>query len=292
MALSWLFGAFVILLPAWLLVQIVRDLVLGVPRFFSFSEKLPNTKKLAYTCGSFLFLVSLWFLLSNSGRISPQFLPTPENTCGALSELILTGEIWPNLWASLQRVLLALIVAGLLGVCLGSVAGTFSRCAAIFLPVNSVLRYPPPTSFIGLTIVWFGIDESAKIAFIFIALFFYVVQMTADAVRSVPKMYIEVAQTLGASRWEIFTRVILSMSLPEILAVLRVNLSAAWNFLIVSELVAAQSGLGYLMAISQRFLQTPRLFALLFVVGLVGFLSDALFALIIRYSARWKTSHS
>jgi NitT/TauT family transport system permease protein len=104
----------------------------------------------------------------------------------------------------------------------------------------------------------------------------------------VPPVYIEAAQMLGANRWEVFRKVIISFSFPDILAVLRVNLGAAWTFLVVAELVSAQRGIGYLIAVSQRFRRTPELFALLFVVGMLGFVSDAIFATAIRYCSKWK----
>jgi NitT/TauT family transport system permease protein len=286
--MTFFFAAIVILLPLWLLTQIFRDVVLSQSPFFSFFQPLALSRRIVLTAGSFLFILALWCWLSFSGIVTPLILPRPTDTLTALGALMMSGELWPNALTSLVRIGMAVLIASAVGFSLGSLAGTFRTFDALILPLNSTLRYPPPTAFIGLAIVWFGIGEGSKVIFIFLALVFYIIQMSADAVRLVPKTYVEVAQTLGATRWEIFSRVILAMSLPELLSVLRINLSAAWNFLIVAEIIAAQSGLGYLMSISQRFLETPKLFALLFVVGFLGFASDTALALLIRYCARWK----
>src|SRR5262249_38753377 len=154
-------------------------------------------------------------------------------------------------------------LAGVIGIGVGSAAGAFARIEDATLPLNSAIRYIPPTAFIGLTIIWVGIGEASKIALIALGVRFYITQMAADTIKLIPKVYAEAAQTLGANRWEVFSKVFFSMSIPDLLAVLRVNLGAAWTFLIVSELVAAQKGLGYLMATSQRFLETPKLFAII-----------------------------
>jgi NitT/TauT family transport system permease protein len=280
----------VVLLPTYLIFQVVNDVLLRRNQFFKFFEVLAPVRQTLYAFGAFLFVLSFWSLITFAGVIDRTFLPTPVDTIRALWTSLTSGELVANAYVSLLRILVGFSLASLIGIALGSVAGTFVRFKSILLPVNSAVRYIPPTAFIGLTIIWFGIGEGSKIALIFIAVIFYIIQMVADAVRLVPKIYIEAAQTLGANRWEVFTRTILSMSIPDLLAVLRVNLGAAWTFLIVAELVAAQKGLGYMMAVSQRYLQTPKLFALIFFVGVLGFATDSLFALAISRTGKWKVN--
>lgn len=281
-------GVIAILIPLFLLYQIGRDIYLGERSFFRFFERLSLAERSIYTTSAFALVLSLWFLLSFSGFVEPRYLPKPTDTVAALWDSILSGELAANTLVSIRRIVIAFGLTSLLGVMAGSLAGTFARLESLIIPLNSAIRYIPPTAFIGLTIIWFGIEEASKIALISLGVIFYITQMTSDIIRLVPKVYIQAAQTLGANRWEIFTKVVLMMSVPEILAVLRINLGASWTFLIVAEIVAAQQGLGYLMAISQRFLQTPKLFALLVVVGILGFISDALIALAIRRVGRWK----
>jgi NitT/TauT family transport system permease protein len=266
---------------------VVLDLI-GKANFFRYFEYLGRRQRVFYAILSFVGLGGLWIFLHSSGIVEERFLPGLGETLGALLKSIGSGELVANIGVSLMRIGIGFLLASVVGVFLGSIAGTFERLHYLILPPNSALRYIPPTAFIGLTIIWFGIGEAGKISLIFIAVLFFIIQMTADAVAMVPRVYVEAAMMLGAGRLEIFRRVILGWSLSDILGVLRVNLGAAWTFLIVAELVAAQSGLGYLMAVSQRFLQTSRLFALLIVVGFLGFASDAILAVVIRRVARWK----
>jgi NitT/TauT family transport system permease protein len=282
------FALFVFLIPLFIVFQIVNDVLFKKRTFFRFFESLPHSSQVFYTLCSFLFVLSLWSLLSYTRSLDQQFLPTPTDTIRALWTSFVSGELIPNTLVSLGRITVAFLLASIIGIAVGSVAGTFARLESLILPLNSAIRYIPPTAFIAITIIWFGIGEASKLALIFMAILFYIIQMVADTVKLVPKVYIEAAQTLGANRLEVFRNVILGMSASDILAVLRVNLGAAWTYLIVAELVAAQQGLGYLMAISQRFLQTPKLFALLVVVGVLGFISDSLLALAIKHYSKWK----
>ncbi len=287
---SIVLGLIVILIPLYLIFQIINDVVLRNQRVFSYFEFIVPSLRIRYSLASFVFILSLWSLLSFGRFVEPSYLPTPTATVAALWESMRSGELLINASSSLVRVLVGFCLAGGIGIVFGSLAGTFARFQALILPISSAIRYVPPTAFISLTIIWFGIGETSKVALIFLGIIFYVVQMVADIIKLVPRVFVEAAESLGANRAEVFWKVIMSMSFPDLLAVLRVNLGAAWTFLIVAELVAAQRGLGYLMAVSQRFLQTPKLFAIIVVVGILGFLSDGLLAIIIGHYSKWKTT--
>lgn len=286
--LSYLFGFIIIILPLFFFYKVILEFFFDRRSLFVYNAKSSLKKEIILITGAFTFIISLWSFLSIEQIVEPQFLPTPSSTIRALWKSAISGELTSNVLISLLRVFIGFSIASLIGVFIGSIAGTFKKFESMIIPVNSAIRYIPPTAFIGLTIIWFGIGELSKIALIFIGIIFYINQMVSDTVKLVPKVYVEAAQTLGANRGEIFRKVILSYSLTEILAVLRVNLGAAWTFLVVAELIAAQQGVGYLMATSQRFLQTPKLFAMILVVGFLGFLSDALIAAIIKHKERWK----
>jgi NitT/TauT family transport system permease protein len=255
---------------------------------FTFFDRQQPANRWLFPSIAFGLLIGAWSLASYGGWVNRLYLPTPGDTLGSLVDLFRSGDLWGHLLISLRRIIIGFSLASVLGVFFGSLSGTFINIRSLIMPVNSVLRYIQPTAFISLTILWFGIEEAGKIALIFIAIIFYIVQMVADVVKLVPVAYIESAQMMGARRSEIFRQVIAAYSLPDIISVLRINLGAAWTFLIVSELVAAQRGLGYLMATSQRFLQTPRLFALLIIVGTLGFVSDGILAQIIKRVSKWR----
>ena len=215
-------------------------------------------------------------------------LASPVETTFALAFLLADPATYVHVSVSLLRIIVGFSAAALVGVPIGCLAGSFRTAGLTVLPLNSAARYIPPTAFIGLVIIWFGIGEGSKVFLIALAVVFYLVQMSADVISGVPRVYREAALALGATSWEVFARVQLRSSVGDLLAVLRVNLGAAWTYLIVAEVVAAQSGLGYLIAVSQRFVQTPRLFALLVIIGCVGFGTDRLLAIAIRVANRWR----
>jgi ABC-type nitrate/sulfonate/bicarbonate transport system permease component len=139
-----------------------------------------------------------------------------------------------------------------------------------------------------MIIIWLGLGEISKLALIFIAVFPYILQMSADVARSVPRKFVAAATLLGATKAEVFWRVILRSSIPDLLSAARVNLGAAWTFLVVAELTSSGSGLGAMMGLSQRFLDMPRLFALVILIGVLGYSSDRTLGALIAYHSRWK----
>lgn len=147
------------------------------------------------------------------------------------------------------RVLLSAVLALPLGV----LVGTYAPVKALFEPLTDFIRYMPAAAFIPLVMLWVGIDEGAKIAIIFIGTFFQMLLMIAEDVRRVPMEQIEAAQTMGADRDEIVMRVIMPSAKPAILDTLRVTMGWAWTYLVVAELVAANSGLGFAVLKAQRF---------------------------------------
>jgi NitT/TauT family transport system permease protein len=165
--------------------------------------------------------------------------------------------------------------------------GTYRPVQAMLEPLTDFIRYMPAVAFIPLVMLWIGIDEPSKIAIIFIGTFFQMVLMMAEDVRRVPLAQIETAQTLGASRREIVNLVLLPSAKPALLDTMRITMGWAWTYLVVSELVAANSGLGYSILKAQRFLQTDKIFAGIIIIGLIGLITDQLFRLIHRRAFPW-----
>jgi NitT/TauT family transport system permease protein len=145
----------------------------------------------------------------------------------------------------------------------------------------------PAVAFIPLVMLWIGIDESSKVAIIFIGTFFQMVLMVAEDVRRVPMAQIEAAQTMGATREELIRLVIFPSAKPALLDTLRVTMGWAWTYLVVAELVAANSGLGYAILKAQRFLQTDKIFASMMLIGVIGLLTDQLFRAFHRKAFPW-----
>jgi NitT/TauT family transport system permease protein len=150
-----------------------------------------------------------------------------------------------------------------------------------------LLRYLPASAFIPLLIIWLGLGEPSKVARLFIGTVFFNTLMTADAVRGIPTSLIDVSYTLGARTGEVVRKVVIPHSLPGMIDAVRVNAAAAWNFVVVAELIAADSGLGYRIVRLQRFSQVDRIFAVLAVIALIGLAIDLLLRLTRDRVGRW-----
>lgn len=239
------------------------------------------------TALSVLLPLIVWVALTASGVVPDTFLPSPGAVLSAGMEMAASGELLTDVIATVQRVLLGFGLAVLVSVPLGIVMGTFMAGQAAFEPVIGLLRYLPASAFVPLLIIWLGIDEASKIAVLFIGTVFFNTLMTADVVRSVPSALIDVSYTMGAHRGEVLRKVIVPWSLPGIIDAVRINAAAAWNLVVVAELVASTVGLGYRIVRAQRFLQTDRIFAVLVVIATVGVLLDVALRLLRNRVGRW-----
>ncbi|CRK60169.1 ABC-type nitrate/sulfonate/bicarbonate transport system, permease component [Alloactinosynnema sp. L-07] len=248
---------------------------------------ISNRSTLALGVVSLALPVIVWVAVWALGVVPGKFLPSPASVLDAGLEMAKSGELFTDLWATVQRVLLGFGLAVLVSVPLGLVMGTFAAGQALFGPVISVLRYLPASAFIPLLIIWLGIGEPSKVLLLFIATVFFNTLMTADAVRRVPRAMIDVSYTLGARRGEVLRKVIVPYSLPGMLDAIRVNAAAAWNFVVVAELIAATEGLGYRIVRAQRFTQTDKIFAVLIVIGIAGVTFDVMIRLLRDRVGRW-----
>lgn len=226
---------------------------------------------------SFLLLLLLWSGLTYSGLISPLFLPAPDQVIQNGILLFTSFGLMHDIGASVFRVTVGFLVAALLGVPLGILMGSLKSFEAFFEPVLSFIRYMPASAFIPLFILWLGLGESEKIAVILFGTFFPLALMIMDVTKNVPNDLIETAYTLGVSRWGVFRRIILPASLPGILDTLRIAFGWAWTYLVVAEIVAAGSGLGYMIMQSQRFLKTGNIIVGIIVIGIIGIIIDMVF---------------
>jgi NitT/TauT family transport system permease protein len=254
---------------------------------FSIRSPIPHNVRWSATVLSLAVPIVAWIALSASGVVSPTFLPSPRAVLSAGTEMVRSGVLMADLWATFQRVLFGFGLAVLVSVPLGIVMGTFRIGQAAFEPVIGLLRYLPASAFIPLLIIWLGLGEPSKVAILFIGTVFFNTLMTADVVRNVPRPLIDVSYTLGARRNEVVGKVIVPHSLPGIIDAIRVNAAAAWNFVVVAELVNSTAGLGYRIVRAQRFLQTDRIFAVLIVIGVAGLLIDVGLRLLRTRVARW-----
>ena len=221
--------------------------------------------------------LAAWLLVSSLGAVNPVFLPGPLAVARRVGAWFGDGDLLSDIRISFFRVLAGWALSALFAMPLGLLIGTFRRFQALLEPLTDFIRYMPAVAFIPLVMLWVGIDESAKVAIIFIGTFFQMVLMVAEDVRRVPLAQIEAAQTMGATRGEVIEKVIIPSAKPALLDTLRITMGWAWTYLVVAELVAANSGLGYAIVKAQRFLQTDKIFAGIILIGVIGLGLDQLF---------------
>ncbi|WP_410655549.1 ABC transporter permease [Amycolatopsis sp. lyj-112] len=260
--------------PDWSPLPRRAGLKAGASPLFSLRTPIPARWRWTLAVLSFAIPLLIWVTLNALGVVNPTFLPTPVAVFEAGLKMAESGELFSDLWATAQRVLIGFGLAVLVSVPLGIVMGTFNAGLALFEPVIAMLRYLPASAFIPLLMIWLGLGEPSKIAVLFLGTVFFNTLMTADVVRGVPRSLIDVSYTLGSRRGEVLRKVIIPHSLPGIIDAIRVNAAAAWNFVVVAELINATAGLGLRIMRAQRFTQTDRIFALLIVIGLLGLVID------------------
>ena len=231
--------------------------------------------------------LAAWTLLSASGAVNPVFLPSPLNVVRRVGTWFSDGDLLADVRISFFRVVAGWALSALIAMPLGLGIGTFRGVQALLEPLTDFIRYMPAVAFVPLVMLWVGIDEGSKVAIIFIGTFFQMVLMVAEDVRRVPMAQIEAAQTMGASRCEVIEKVIIPSAKPALLDTLRITMGWAWTYLVVAELVAANSGLGYAIIKAQRFLQTDKIFAGIILIGAIGLGLDQCFRWAHRAAFPW-----
>lgn len=231
--------------------------------------------------------VLLWGSFTATGSVDPLFLPSPGSVLKAGVLQSREGLLWNDLTASVGRVVAGFGLSALVALPLGIAMGTNVVICRLLEPLMGLIRYMPAPAFIPLLIIYFGLGELPKIVLIFIGTLFFNTLMIMDAVKFVPSELVETTRTLGGSRAQLLTRVIAPCIAPQVLDAYRINMAAAWNLVIVAELIAANEGLGKRISLAQRFLRTDEIFLGLIVIGLIGLLIDLGFRLVMRRSCSW-----
>jgi len=255
--------------------------------FWRLAEDIPKPLNTALIVTSIALPLLMWWLVTTFGAIDPKFLPSPAKVWEAFGRLWSTRELLKDTVASLWRVGVGFLLAALLSIPVGVLMGSFASIRALLEPLFGLVRYMPAPAFIPLLILYLGIGEEPKITLIFIGVFFFNSLMVMDTVKFVPKELIEATYMLGGNRWATLTQVILPHVLPGIIDACRINLAAAWQLVIVSELIAASEGLGRRISVAGRFLRTDEIFVGLIVIGVIGLAFDLLFQYFLRVSCKW-----
>jgi NitT/TauT family transport system permease protein len=251
-----------------------------------FGEVHPH-HRLAISLCSFALLLGAWWFASAINLASDIFLPSPYAVGSRFVDLVRAGTLGPDIWASCRRILIGFALSTAVAVPLGALIGIYRGAEAAIEPPVAFIRYMPAVAFIPLTIVWVGLGEEQKYLMVWIGTFFQQVLLIQDNVKRVPREYVDIGYTLGMSEPRIISRIVLPAAAPAMWDSLRISLGWAWTYLVVAELVAASSGLGYRSLVAQRFFQTDVIFVVVLTIGFLGLIMDQTMRLIGLRVFRW-----
>jgi len=236
-------------------------------------------------------LIVLWEVAAQLGWLSSRILPEPLAVFSAAWKLALSGELWTHLGVSTWRAASGFAVGGGLGLLLGLLTGTFRQAEILLDTSLQMIRNIPALALIPLVILWFGIDETAKLFLVAVGVFFPIYLNTFHGIRSVDRGLIEMARSYGLSGWPLYRDVILPGALPSILVGVRFALGLVWVLLIVAETISAQAGIGYMTMNAREFLQTDVVLVGILLYALLGKLADVLARGLEKYWLRWHPAY-
>ncbi|RUY91634.1 ABC transporter permease [Mesorhizobium sp. M7A.F.Ca.CA.001.10.2.1] len=243
-----------------------RSRRIGVP--------IARSRFLIIAVAVFVGLGLAWWAATGLGLVKPIFLPSPGSVAMQIAKLAADGTLWLDLKASMYRISIGFLIASALSIPIGVLIGSFRSWEAAIEPLVDFIRYMPVVAFVPLSILWAGTGDSQKFLIIFIGTFFQQVLMIMDNVKRVPADFIGLGRTLGLPDRKILTRIVVPSALPGIWDTLRISLGWAWTWLVLAELVAATSGLGYRITVSQRYFQTNTIIGYILLLGLLGLITD------------------
>ena len=246
-----------------------------------------NTTKVLLGLLFFVLFFAGWAWATLGGYVSKTFLADPITMIEDGHLLLTKHGFLFDIGMTIWRVLGGFIIAALVAVPIGVLMGAYKPIEAFFEPFVSFARYLPASAFIPLLILWAGIGEAQKLALIFIGSFFQLVLMIAVIVGNTRRDLVEAAYTLGVGDRGLIRRVLLPGAAPEIAEALRMVLGWAWTYVIVAELIGASTGIGHMITDSQALLATDQIIFGIIVIGVIGLISDVLFASLNRRLYPW-----
>ncbi|EFM11850.1 binding-protein-dependent transport systems inner membrane component [Paenibacillus curdlanolyticus YK9] len=234
----------------------------------------------------------VWQLLGDLGYLSELLFPTPYTISQSFVDLARSGDLWANFRISAVRVFAGFALGGGIGLAAGIAVGLSRPVEKLLDPSIQMIRMVPSLAIVPLFILWFGIGEESKVLLIAKGALFPVYIQTYLGIRNVDNKLFEVARVLGFSRWKRMTRLVLPAATPNILLGLRLSLGLSWLGLVVAELIASTSGIGYMMSDARQFADTPVVFVGIIVFAVAGLTTDTIVRYIEQRLLRWKDRYA
>jgi NitT/TauT family transport system permease protein len=255
---------------------------------FALREPLPRRIGFALGLVAPVAVLGAWFLASYAGLAPPDFLPSPTEVVRGTLQLFIEYDLASAILVSTRRIVVAFLLASAVALPLGVLMGAFEPVNRLFEPIVAPLRYMPISAFIPLLILYFGIYDAQKVAFLFLGVFVYLLPVVISAIRAVPEELVQTALTLGASRLQIVRTVLVPAALPEIFDSFRVMNAISWTYVILAEAVNPERGLGYMVQLAYQHQKASWSFAGLLVIGGIGLFTDGLIRAISGLLFRWR----
>jgi sulfonate transport system permease protein len=237
-----------------------------------------------------ILVLTAWQTAVSLQLFSDLILVPPLAVLNTLLDLARSGDLGNNILMSMKRVVLGFIIGSSLGFVLGLFMGLSSFMDRLVGPLVKACKQVPQFAWMPLIILLFGVDELSKVVFIAIGAFYPMIFNTYEGVSGVPKEYRELARVFDYNGHRFLTRVIIPGALPSIITGLRISLGLSWMFVVGSELFGSESGIGYLMVWARQLFQIDIVMAALLVIGIIGFLMNAILQLIEKRLLRWRVS--
>lgn len=247
-------------------------------------REVATAQAVLLTAGFCLLTLLFWWLATRGERpedrwLTPLILPGPGEVIQAFPRLHLEQALVRSAFTSFMRVTAGFFLAAIVAVPLGVYMATFSPVAAFFRPLALTGAYVPIVVFVPLTIAWFGSNETQKIAFLFIGCFVILLPLVIKTIADVPAAYLDVASTKGATEWQLVWQVLFPVARADLWDHLRGVYGVGWGWIILAEVVNAQSGLGYLIFLSERRNHTASIYAVIIVIVVIAIACDQLWKL-------------
>jgi NitT/TauT family transport system permease protein len=251
---------------------------------------LPARLRAPFALALPLVVILLWCALTLGEHpvVPPLFLPSPMEVIRATLQMLFEHTLFDAIGASAFRILISFVAAAALALPLGVAMGAFEPINRLMEPVMAPLRYLPISAFIPLLILWLGIGEAQKVAFLFLGVFVFLLPVVVTAVHAVPEELVQTALTLGASRWQVIRTVLLPAALPDIFDSFRVMNAISWTYVILAEFVNARQGLGYMIQLAGAHLKTAHVFSGILIIGVIGLGTDWIIRGLNQLLFRWR----
>jgi NitT/TauT family transport system permease protein len=265
--------------------------------FWGIRSSIPASTSRLLSASSLILFFAVWCALSyiqveRGGKTEPLvsnfFLPPPDQVVKSLLYLFFQQDLLSAVGVSAVRIAKAFGLSVAVALPLGIAMGSFEAVNRWFDPIVAPLRYLPITAFIPLLILWFGIDESQKVAFLFLGTVVFLLPVVVDAIRAVPEELVQTSFTLGASKAQVIRTVLIPAAMPQIFDSFRVMNAIAWTYIILAEMVNAKTGIGYILQLAERHTKPEWSFAGIIVVGVIGLVTDVIIRLLNRVLFPWK----